>query len=381
MADTVPVPTNDPFERLRGVLPPRHVTARVVASQAKNTRCGLLTVANASHVALDRVLERTVWAAPFGQAQSAIARGISFEQRVKADGYGPLIALFRNELGFPVEAARVENLKERFPHRRNDPEWDMRHRARATRQIVASIIAGDPDAPNLVDGAILPITLGGKLGYLETDALALRVDERMRVAEIKSFPIVDQRIDPDKLGEAADQSAVYVAALENLVESLGADPCAFVSSEVVLITPRNTGMQPTLSRIAVDKRVRHLREQLAESADAAAILASIPEGVTFPQPDTDPVPVLETLATYSGTWYRPSCLAFCGLARWCRARAQDDGDPAALGETAVRLLPGIRSTQRALELASGAPATLAERAASEALARAQAVLDAAGEQQ
>ena len=51
------------------------------------------------------------------------------------------------------------------------------------------------------------------MGYLETNALALRFGGPIRVGEIKSFPVVDGRVDPDKLGVAADQSAVYVLAV------------------------------------------------------------------------------------------------------------------------------------------------------------------------
>ncbi|MGH7339619.1 MAG: hypothetical protein ACREKH_03945, partial [Candidatus Rokuibacteriota bacterium] len=139
------------------------MTAGVVAGQTKNTRCGLLTLANAAGVSLDRMLDGTRWRAPFGQAASAIARGRLFERRVKADGYAVLLALLQDELGLDVSTSRIVNLRAEVAHDRKDPYRGLDLRARRTREIVAAFLAGDPSAPHIIDGAILTIRLGGQL--------------------------------------------------------------------------------------------------------------------------------------------------------------------------------------------------------------------------
>jgi hypothetical protein len=63
------------------------VTANVVATQTANTRCGLLSVANAAGVAFDSTFANTPWRAPFGQADSAIRRGHAFESKLKDNNY------------------------------------------------------------------------------------------------------------------------------------------------------------------------------------------------------------------------------------------------------------------------------------------------------
>jgi hypothetical protein len=235
---------------------------------------------------------------------------------------------------------------------------------------------GDKSAPNLVDGAVLIVQLGGHTGYLETDALALRFNGPIRVGEIKSFPVVDGRADPAKVGAAADQSAVYVLALEDLVAQLGGEPDKIVSSEILLITPLNTGMQPVLHVVDVSRRVAHHRRQLSGAPDLEKLIARIPEGLAFPGgKHPDPVAALSAIAVHTGTSYGPSCLSFCGAARWCRARAREAGDPACLGEGAARLLPGIATLDRAVEISNGAMPDSNENVAVESLRRATRLIE------
>jgi hypothetical protein len=363
---------------LRGGAPPRPITAGVVAGQAANTRCGLLTVANAAGVSLDHVLTGTPWEVPFGQASSALARGHVFERMVKEHGYAILLALLREELGFDVTAARVEDLRSRFPLDPTDPYRTFRMRAAETRTLIGAFLARDPAAPNLIDGAVLTVSLGGQVGFLEADAVALRFDGPIRIGEIKSFPVVDGRADPDKVGAAADQAAVYVLALQDLVAELGGDPEVDVSTEVLLIAAKNTGMKPVLHRIQVARRIAHHRRELAGAPDLAELVAALPVEVSFPTADSlDPATDLAGLAEATGTHYMPDCLSFCGAARWCRQRARDAGDPARLGTGAVRSLPGVRTLGRVVELAAGAPPTAEEAPTAVQLTRAARLADAA----
>ena len=315
---------------------------------------------------------------PFGQAKSAIARGKAFERMVKADGYAILLGLLREQFKLGTSQARVENLHARFPHDPKDPQGPLSARANATREIVGRFLSGDHDAPNLVDGAVLAIQLGGYTGYLETDALALRFAGLIRVGEIKSFPVVDGHADPEKVGGAADQSAVYVMALEDLVSALGGNPDETVSTEILLVTPLNTGMRPVLHDVDVSRRVAHHRRQLAGAPDLGELISRIPQGITFPGAgSTDPGSALKVLAEQTGTFYVPSCLTFCGAARWCRARSQRVGDPACIGSTAKRHLPGIESLDRADQIARGAVPGSEESAAAEIIQGAARLIERA----
>ncbi len=364
------------LESLRGDSTPRPVTARVVASQSANTRCGLLTLANASGVRFDRMLQHTEFAVPYGQARSAITRGNQFEGKLKAGGYAELFQVLREAFGIGDQPLTVRNLKEEVPHDRADPYGSLGKRADLTREIIKESLTAKVESPHLIDGAILRLDLGGQVGYLETDALALRLKGKLRVGEIKSFPAIDGRADPAKVGSAADQSAVYVLALENLVRELGGDPEQQVSSRILLITPRNTGMRPTVHEIDVSRRVSHHRRQLEGAPDLNELLAAVPSAVSFPSEDGKGNPVVELgkMAAATGTCYSPTCLSFCGLSRWCRHRASEVSDPTRIGPTLVRLLPGVASLERARELAGGAAPTAGEEAAAEPLRRAERLL-------
>ena len=366
------------LEALRGGLPSRPVTAAVIAAQSENTRCGLLTVANAAGIKVDGLLSGTPWEMPFGPANSAIVRGRAFERMVKAEGYRRLLEMLRDALGFDIRSVRVANLKERFRLDPKDPYRSLRARADATAELIEAHLARNPDAPNLIDGAILTVELGGQVGYVETDSIALRFDGPIRVGEIKSFPIVDGRADPEKVGAAADQSAVYVLAMQDLVDRLGGDAERDVSTEILLIGAKNMGMIPVLYRHDVGRRIAHHRRQLAGAPDLEALVARVPPSMTFPGPETpNRADVIADIANATGTHYQPRCLSFCGMARWCRNRAREADEPGRLGPAVVRLIPGVGSLVRAGELAAGAPSRNNEAPAAAALMRAARLIRAA----
>ncbi|MER7400592.1 hypothetical protein ABT381_34345, partial [Streptomyces sp. NPDC000151] len=89
---------------LRGPgVPPRPLDARALAALSANPGCrrrALLDGAGVDKAALARALGSP---APFGQSQFAIARGHSFEARVKADGGAELIRLAAEHLGGGTE--------------------------------------------------------------------------------------------------------------------------------------------------------------------------------------------------------------------------------------------------------------------------------------
>src|SRR5437764_1328614 len=81
---------------------------------------------------------------------------------------------------------RVVNLRDGYPAGADR----MPARARDTADLLRRILAGDPAAPHLVDGAVLRAAVGGLPAYFEADALAARAGAELRVAEVKSFPRV-----------------------------------------------------------------------------------------------------------------------------------------------------------------------------------------------
>ena len=104
-------------------------------------------------------------------------------------------------MGFDVRDARIVNLRDAYPKNRAG----LVLRAHETKNLIGQILQGDRDAPNLIDGAVLTARIGGAHAFFEADALAARFDGPIHAGEVKSFPVVDGRPEPDKLGAALDQ--------------------------------------------------------------------------------------------------------------------------------------------------------------------------------
>jgi hypothetical protein len=367
------------LEAIRGGAPRRSPTVRALAAHAQHTDCKLAALGFASGVNFDRLLVGTRFQAPFGQSPFAIGRGLAFEKILRDDHYAATLDLLRGVLHLPATGARVVNLREGYPSGADR----MPLRAGDTTELLRLIVSGDPAAPHVIDGAVLRATVGGLVAYFEADALAARAGSEVRVAEVKSFPKVDDRVDPEKLGAALDQVAIYILLTREEVLRLGGDPERLVSALALLITPKNVGMTPTLSEQRVEARIRRVQRLLDKIPRAGDVAASVPAGVSFgPVADTSAderqrVDVLHDLADRVGTAYEPSCLASCGNARFCRARAFRDRSLCLSGTTTLRLLPGVRTLGRAEELTRGARPTTEEAPAAASLERAGRLYDAA----
>lgn len=362
--------TSPAGEAIRQGAPLRAPTVRALAAFANHTDCSLAVLGFGAGVDYDALLRGTPHEAPYGQSSFALARGTSFERRLKEHNYAPMLGLLREKLGFELGAVSVANLRDGYPRNYTG----LVARAVETRRRLDEILRGDPVAPNLVDGAVLRADIGGARAYFEADALATRYLARIHVGEIKSFPIVDGRADPEKAGVAFDQAAVYIYLTRHAVVELGGDP-ERVSSEALLIAPRNVGLTPTLERQDVSRRIARIGQLLAQVPDPFELAASLPAGLGFGSvaqgTSESRVAALGHLADQVGTTFKPECLQSCGLWRYCRERAYTQGLPAALGPDVVRLLPGVRSLGRAVELAAGAPPGHAERSVAPLLVRTQ----------
>jgi hypothetical protein len=375
---TTPAQLEQRLEEIRGSAPRRSPTVRVLAAHAQHTDCKLAGLGFAAGVDFDRLLVGTRLQAPFGQSPFALGRGLSFEKILRDNDYAATLELLRALPGFPRTGARCLNLREGYP---KGPDR-MPLRARDTAALLERIIRGDPDAPHLIDGAVLPASIGGMLAHFEADALAACSGEKIHGAEVKSFPKVDDKVDPDKLGAALDQVAFYILLLRAVILRLGGDPERLISDRALLITPKNVGLSPVLSEQPVAPRILRARRLLDNIPSAADVAASVPAGVSFgPVADTKAdegrrLDVLHNLADRVGTAYGPSCLSTCGNARFCRERAFRAGNPCVSGSATLRLLPGIRTLNRAEELTRGATPTAEEVPVASLLERAGRLFDA-----
>lgn len=383
-------------EAVRGGAPRKRRSVRTLAAFGQNPGCGLATLAFTAEVDLDSYLQGTPLSAPFGQSPFAITRGLTFEANVKANDYALLRTLLEERLAFPT-VATMKNLREL--HEKSSA--GMATRAEETRQIVEAHVRGLASAPNLIDGGVLTAEILGQRWYFEADALAARTGDQLRVGEMKSFPVVDGRTEPDKLGSALDQAATYILLLEAIVEACGGDPSSLVSREAMIITPKNLALNPVLSLQSVRSRVERSRRLLASAPRALDVLDTPSASHSF-DPRTpvereqaatvaakasskgatakaesaawQAVPVkrrvaqLDILREEVGNAYAPGCLSSCGLARYCRAHAQATSSPCLLGSAVERTLPGVGSLDRAVALADGAKAKPAEKAAARVLA-------------
>src|SRR3954471_2596652 len=222
--------------RVRGRAPTRSPNVRVLAAYASHTNCNLATLGFSAGVDFDRLLRDTRFETPFGQSPFAFTRGNLFEAAFRQNDYAEAHRLLR-EVGFRPEEGRTVNLREGFPCTKEG----MNRRAEVTAELLRDILVGRAGAPNLIDGAVLQTTIAGVLANFEADAIAARIAGVLRAGEVKSFPVVDLRADPDKLAAALDQVAFYLLLLRRRVLELGAPP-ERVSNEALLITPRNVGL-------------------------------------------------------------------------------------------------------------------------------------------
>ena len=363
---------DDQIAMVRGDASKKRPTVRVLAAAMAHSDCCFARLALAARTDLDHMCQDTYYSVDFGQDPQAFQRGKMFEFRVKDNGYAGLIQLLREKAGFPLEDVRIRDL-----HQGAAPnEEGMKQRALETRQLLRKIANQASDAPNIIDGAVLTCTIAGKKAYFEADGLAAATGGRIHPAEIKSFPITDNQCDPDKLGAACDQAAWYALLCRRALQELDLPPQA-VSDEGFIILPQGVGLRPTLLVQNLAARVRRA-ERLLESAPKEDDISGLSCGLQFPAETVEPQLRLETLELMMdkiGTCYRPDCLQDCGMARLCRARAQDSGQVTLCGSPVARYLPGVGTLHRSAELAAGAPAAPSEAYAAAALMRARAVFE------
>jgi hypothetical protein len=366
------------LDAIRAGAPRRSPTVRALASYSGHADCNLATLGFTARVDFDRLLAGTEYEAPFGQSPFAFARGLRFERILADRGYAATLELLRTSMGFGISDARIVSLRNLYAKNAHG----MSLRAQDTRVLVRQLIKGDANAPNLIDGAVLEAAIGGVPARFEADAIAARFGGPIHAGELKSFPVVDERADPEKLASALDQVAIYILLTKWLIAELKGDP-NLVSTTAMLITPKNVGLTPTLSRKDVGSRVIRVERMLNSVPRASDIADALPSNMNFRTVADTSVDVnqrvdaLHDIADTVGTAYNDTCLSTCGNAVFCRERAFREGSPCMSGGQLVRLLPGIRSLRRAAELTDGAPPVIDEAPVASHLARAGRLYDSA----
>ncbi len=344
----------------------RNASARSTAALLSNPSCERRAMLDAARVDLQALSDRLGAPTAFGQSPFAIGQGNRFEQRIKRDDYRELVEAINALLGLfeGVTSLRTANL-EHVP--RLTGRKLIKARAERTGEVLEAIAGGDPDAPHVVDHAVTTLSVGDDTVYLEQDALAFRDGERLRICEIKGFPIIDGTASPTKVGAAARQTAVYVASIQDTLAARGFDP-ELVSAEVILVCPRNFSITPVAVKVDVGRELRALRRQLSRKVAVKDLVAELDLQVAEsgealddlvakvkaakPNSKADRVATRRLIGRLD-YHYGPECLAECDLGRHCRSCSEAADDPALLGGEVTTLLGGIGTVSEAVAILDG----------------------------
>jgi hypothetical protein len=332
--------TEHRLSRLRGGGDPKRHNARTIAAMTRNPGCVRRAIMDAAGVDKASLAEAVGYPASIGRlSEFAIARGISFENRVKAEGCAELLRLLREQLGLPVPQAHYQDLS---PPDSGEAVMSRYLRSKAMLETAAQ------GAGTLFDHPLLRLRMGGVWAYLEPDLVAFQLGEKFYVIEIKSFPVIDGVADASKVAASVTQSAVYVLALQNLLTDVGRDP-DLVSHEVILVCPKDFSNQATATLVDVRKPLAALRRQLSRMDNIGVLLDLLPAQVTFDP--AQPAGELADSVKQAPARYLPECLSVCEMGTFCRAEAQ--GCTTILGRAVREELGGVDAVSTAIELATG----------------------------
>lgn len=345
---------------VRGTLQAARANARTVAALTSNPGCTRRRVLDASSVPVWALAEALGRPSDRGQSPFAIVTGDRFEYRLKkGSDYELLVDALRPYVELPDDDdVEVLNLKAVKGHRVGEPM--LRARAKKTEEALAAIANDDPGAPHIVDHPVLIFDLAGTPVFLEPDGLACRVGKKLELVEIKSYAIIDDQADPDKLASTAGQSAVYLLALRATLSRLGLDPDQVLPS-VLLVAPRNFGRRPVAYRVPLRKKVMALERVLRAVPKTDEVLSTLPSGFTL---DVDPegklstrgrAAALESAVNQLPMLFVPECLSSCDMAKYCRHQAVQEDLPARLGRAARDGLAGVSTLAEALSFAKSDP--------------------------
>ncbi|GAA3877133.1 hypothetical protein GCM10023084_32510 [Streptomyces lacrimifluminis] len=337
---------------LRGpAVPPKALDARALAALAANPGCRRRAILDGAGVNKATLASALGSPSAFGQSQFALARGNTFEARVKADGGAELLRLVHEKLdpgAVPPVKAEVPDLTA------GGPEGRTARTALALRDATAAARAGAGTGGwTLLDHPMLALDVAGSPAFLEPDAVVVHPDGSWTVVEIKSFPMLDGSADPAKVGAAARQAAVYVLALEEVAARLvqGGDPAPVVRHRVLLVCPKDFSNLAAASAVDVRKQRAVTGRQLSRLTRIEDIADTLPEGTCF-APDL-PAGDLTAAVESVPAEYAPECLSACELAFHCRDRSRARGAVTSLGRSVRAELGALTTVDDVLSAAHG----------------------------
>ena len=250
------------------------LSVRATEKWAHNQRCSTNNAMFAARVDGDRLLRGTDLALDFGLSPFAIQRGARVEQIGRANGYAVTIDLLRTNFGFGIDEVVPLDLRHRFQKN----EAGMVARARLTRQAVEANIHGLPDAPNIIDGAVLTRQIGGRLAYFEADGVGAKAGPVFHINEFKGWPVIDGRAeDAGKLGATQTQMGIYRYLLADLIDALGGS-VETISSMGLLVTPKNVGLTLVGSKVDLAAATRVAETTLRNLPDPVDFVGALPAG-------------------------------------------------------------------------------------------------------
>ncbi|MFI1353259.1 hypothetical protein ACH4TV_06695 [Streptomyces sp. NPDC020898] len=320
---------------------PKALDARALAALAANPGCERRAILDGAGVNKATLASALGSPSAFGQSQFALARGNTFEARVKADGGAELLRLVHEKLD-PGAAAPTE--AEVPDLTATGPEGRTARTALALRDATTG-----SGAWTLLDHPMLALDVAGSPAFLEPDAVVVHPDGSWTVVEIKSFPMLDGSADPAKVGAAARQAAVYVLALEEVAARL--TPAPTVRHRVLLVCPKDFSNLPAASAVDVRKQRAVTRRQLTRLTRIEDIADTLPEGTCF-SPDL-PLAELTTAVESVPAEYAPECLSACELAFHCRDRSRAQGAVTSLGRSVRAELGALTTVDAVLAAAHG----------------------------
>ncbi|MFJ9154176.1 hypothetical protein ACIRP7_40425 [Streptomyces sp. NPDC102270] len=341
---------DDRLAALRGSAKRLDYNARSLAALENNPRCTLRALLDASGSDKGAIATHVGHPPLFGQSSFAITRGNVFEAMVKDNGCAELLRVLRETLELTLPEVGYEDL--------NDVGGDGRSKERheRTEEVLLRAARGEGDG-TLFDHPMLRLLIGGHKVYLEPDLVALRIDGRFHVVEIKSFPIIDEQADSAQVRAATTQACAYIIALRDLLERAGIGEDA-VSDTIVLVAPKDFTNRPTGAFVDARKQVAALTRQLSRIERIGDLVDLLPEDLTF---DLDleekrprrPVEELTGALDQVLVTYRPDCLNHCEMAFYCRSRARAEASLDVLGPVVREQFGGIDTTTMVMGLARG----------------------------
>ncbi|MTE14175.1 hypothetical protein [Nocardia aurantiaca] len=327
------------LDELRGTAPTCRHNARTIAALTSNPGCTRRALLDAAAVDKAAIARELGYPPQFGQSQFAITRGNAFEAMVKANGCAELLALLRMKLGLTIPEAAYEDLNAIGENTGNAVRY------KRTRQLLERAL--QTGEGTLFDHPLLRLEIAGATAHLEPDVVAVQIEGKFHVVEIKAFAVIDGQAEPAQVAAAARQSAVYVLALRELLGELG-EPPERVSHNVVLVCPRDFTNRPTAELVDVRKQLAVITRQLSRMTAITDLIEGLPEGMTF-----DLGEGLGEMIAATPARYAPECMSNCELAFMCRDEARRCGSVDVLGRGICDELGGIDSLTTVLGLADG----------------------------